>query len=200
MDGDILHPLVSLRYERLLSLKNLKKIEKQPENQTMVALGDKLFIGGNLPKIYIVHWKAPMNVEPVTFDTPVSDYALAVYRSRLIIAGGLHAGEVTNKLWTSSDGVLWESSSLPPMPTKRASASAFDPGSPECLVVAGGRTVESGVAEMSVVEVLMHGQWSAVRSLPQACCSMHATIHNGNLYLTKHHFVLGCKLETLLAD
>ena len=91
---------------------------------------------------------------------PSCFFALSAYDSRLVIVGGKEEGEITNKLWTSADGIKWESS-LPAMPTKR---SVLSKDNPKCLIVAGGCLED--LREVNVVEIFVEKQWSEVSRLP----------------------------------
>ena len=98
-----------------------------------------------------------------------------------VAVGGCHPStdEPTNLLFTSDTGLQWQPS-LPPMPTKRSYTSSASTGSPEVLVVAGGKG--SGQRELNVVELLLGDQWSTVDPLPAPCFYTCSTLHDGNLY------------------
>lgn len=170
-----------------------------PVYKCAVVMGNKIYIRGEANKLFVVTLNATLNSGSWTVSTtPTSIYALTTYHSRLVLVGGLDTStlKVTNKLWVSDEGVDWDTS-LPPMPTRRALSSAINTGSPQYLVVAGGRV---GVrVETDVVEVFAHEQWSTVQPLPYPCYGMSSTLHNGSWYLIDDSSMFCCKLAELLA-
>ena len=114
---------------------------------------------------------------------PYRYMSLTTYQDKLVAVGGLHPStdEVTDQLLTSATGEDWQPS-LPPMPTKRYYTSSVSAGSPEVLIVAGGRG--SDERELHTVEVLLGNQWSTAHPLPTPCYSMRSTLHEGNFYFT----------------
>ena len=66
------------------------------------------------------------------------------------------------------------------MPTKRSRTSSVSTRSPEILIVAGGQG--SNDKPLDVVEVLQEDKWTTVDPLPVPDCSMHSTLHDGNLH------------------
>ena len=88
------------------------------------------------------------------------------------------------------------------MPTRRYGASSVSGGSPEVLVVAGGRG--SHGEYLDVVEVLLNNHWTTADSLPSSCWSMRSTFHEGNFYYTggrgKEAILFICTLESLIAS
>ena len=127
---------------------------------------------------------------------PSCFFALSTYDSRLVIVGGKEEGEITNKLWTSADGIKWESS-LPTMPTKRIVPSVLSKDNPKCLIVAGGCLED--LRELNVVEVFVKEQWSKVSCLPIWSRFSKATLHDGQVYILtpKDNTVCHCILESL---
>lgn len=115
------------------------------------------------------------------------DFTLSTYHSKLVLIGGKMEiyqsfWEVRDSLLVSSDGVNW-CPSLPPVPTKRYQATAVNGGSPEYLIVAGGRGISHEV--LVSVEVLVEDQWSVIEPLPFPYSGIRSyCIHNGNLILT----------------
>ena len=97
--------------------------------------------------------------------------------------GGQHpsTGEATDQLLTSATGEDWQPS-LPPMPTKRYLTSSVSAGSPEVLIVAGGRRSDN--TDLHTVEVLLGDQWSTAHPLPTPCSDMRSSLHEGNFYFT----------------
>lgn len=114
-------------------------------------------------------------------STPTEFYALTTYHSQLVLVGGIKAGRPTNQLWTSHAGLDWKAS-LPPKRTACYWSSAVNTGSPENLIVAGGR---GGTGNVSTVEVFtdLDKQWWIVKDLPRRCACMKCTLHDGNVYL-----------------
>ena len=121
----------------------------------------------------------------------------------MVLVGGREPDTdmATNKLWTLKGGTNWQPS-LPPMPTRRYKSSALNTGSPECLVVSGGRA--SGGSYVNVVEILKDNEWSSVQPLPKSCYCLKSTLHKGRLYLIggyeQGRSVFHCKLESLLNE
>ena len=114
---------------------------------------------------------------------PYDGMSLTTYQDKLVAVGGRHpsAHEVTDQLLTSATGEDWQPS-LPPMPTKRYSTSSVSAGSPEVIIVAGGRG--SDKRELHTVEVLQGDHWSTAHTLPAPCSSMQSSLHEGNFYFT----------------
>lgn len=120
-------------------------------------------------------------------EAPVYWFALTIYRSQLIIIGGFkfvgetEAGilEATDKLWTLNGLKQWKEV-LPPMPTKRCSASALGYGN--YLIVAGGG---EGITLdlLDIVEIYIDHQWSRANSLPTSCASMKSAVFDDHWYL-----------------
>ena len=118
-----------------------------------------------------------------TTDLPYYCMSLITYQDKLVAVGGLHPStrEVTDQLLTSATGEDWQPS-LPPMPTKRYDTTSVSAGSPEVLIVAGGR--DSDKRELHTVEVLLGNQWSTAHPLPTPCWRMQSSLHEGNFYFT----------------
>ena len=125
-----------------MSWKESGTLPEGIDDMRCALLNDKLYVGGrhftsgNHAKLYVT------SVDLTSWEvltTPTYWFALTTYRSQLVVAGGMmvETQEVTNQLWTSITGDSWRAS-LPPMPTRRTSASAITTESPECIVVAGG--------------------------------------------------------------
>ena len=110
--------------------------------------------------------------------TPTEFYALTTYHSQLVLVGGRDR-EPSHMLWTlSSDtGMNWQPSIIQEMPTKRYAASAMNIGTPEYLVVAGGKGIDG--YELDTVEVFTGKEWCTVEPLPQNCCYHKCTLHKG---------------------
>ena len=134
--------------------------------------------------------------------TPSHACALTTYRSQLVLIGGteITTKQITNKLWTSDDGMDWVPS-LPPMPTARSWVSVVNTRSPECLVVAGGeKPGKSG--RVSTVEVLIEEQWYTVQPLPKRCLIYDSAVHDGKVffYAWVNHHTYQCDLNSLISS
>ena len=116
-------------------------------------------------------------------DLPYYYMSLTTYQDKLVAVGGRHPTtfEVTDQLLTSATGEDWQPS-LPPMQTKRYHTSSVSAGSPEVIIVAGGRGLGGRI--LHTVEVLLGDQWSTAHPLPTPCSSMRSSLHEGNLYFT----------------
>ena len=117
--------------------------------------------------------------------------------------GGQHpiTDEVTDQLLTSATGEDWQPS-LPPMPTKRFYTSSVSAGSPEVLIVAGGRGSDNSI--LHTVEVLLGDQWSTAHPLPTPCWDMQSSLHEGNFYFTggrdQRNTIYSCSCTSLITS
>ncbi len=138
-----------------------------------------------------------------TTSAPYYYSSLTTYQSKFVLVGGVHPStdEPTNSLLTSTTGLDWKPS-LRAMPTRRYRASSVSGGSPEVLVVAGGRG--SHDEYLDVVEVLLNDHWTTADSLPSSCWYMLSTFHEGDFYFTrkadKRGILFICSLESLTAS
>ncbi len=138
-----------------------------------------------------------------TTRAPYEDSSLTTYQSKFVLVGGSHLStwKPTNSLLTSTTGLDWKPS-LRAMPTPRYWASSVSGGSPEVLVVAGGKG--SHYEHLDVVEVLLNDHWTTADSLPSSCIDMRSTFHEGNFYFTggldKEKILFICSLESLIAS
>ncbi len=136
-----------------------------------------------------------------TTSVPYRYSSLTTYQSKFVLVGGWHPStyEPTNSLLTSTTGLDWKTS-LRAMPTPRYYPSSVSGGSPEVLVVAGGRD-GSHYEDLDVVEVLLNDHWTTADSLPSSCWNMRSTFHEGNFYFTGGHdkekILFICSLESL---
>ncbi len=135
-----------------------------------------------------------------TTDVPYRGSSLTTYQSKFVLVGGWHPStfEPTNSLLTSTTGLDWKPS-LHAMPTPRYFTSSVSGGSPEVLVVAGGKG--SPGEYLDVVEVLLNDHWTTADSLPSSCYDMRSTFHEGNFYFTggaKEKILFICSLESLI--
>ena len=104
-----------------------------------VVLGDKVYIGGGdtptgpSSDLLIYDFKRD-SWERI--KTPTQLYSLAVYRSQLLLVGGIVCSHntVTNKIWvldkkdTDEPEGCWDASLIPAMPTERFGTSAVGVG------------------------------------------------------------------------
>ena len=113
------------------------------------------------------------------FPSPARRAALAVYRGKVVLAGGMLSNDtVTNKVWVLQDDNTW-SESLPPMPTARYAASATSGNN--FLIVAAGMTNGSCASDM--VEIYDGKQWMAMSPLPRKWWNSWSTSLNGYCFL-----------------
>ena len=123
-------------------------------------------------------------------DTPVHDFALTAYCSKIVLVGGRkymqcaqeENGIITNILWTSdsepNELSSWQENGLPPMKIKRCGASAVSSEDcPNILVVAGGNVSSSDV------EVFDGSQWWMVNQPTGFHGTKSLTLFDGYLYL-----------------
>ncbi len=142
----------------------------------------------------------------IRVETPTHSSALTTYHSKLVLIGGKEASsdEVTNKLWISEQDAImkWKSSLLPPMPTRSYDSSAVTTGTPESIIVAGGKREYN--TDLDAVKALVQEQWSTCQPLPKPCSSINSTIHNGKLYLMggvhQGYAVFYCDLVSLISS
>ena len=165
----------------------------------IVVWKDRVYLGGGINYSRMIFISSTDLSSWTALTTPTSGYALAIYHSQLVLVGG-RSIQPTNKLWTYT-GRNWQPS-LPPMPTQRYGVSAIVIGSPERLVVAGGRGGDSSnVAHdnpLSVVEVLTEDQWSVVQSLPGNVYGSVPILYDGKLcFLEFNEIVYYCDLKSL---
>ena len=134
---------------------------------------------------------------------PYNDMSLTTYQDKLVAVGGRHLStrEATDQLVTSATGKDWQPS-LPPMPTKRYNTSSVSAGSPDVLIVAGGRGSDGSALHM--VEVLLGDQWSSAHPLPTPCWHMRSSLHEGNFYFTGgyelENTIYTCSCTSLIAS
>ena len=212
---DILSSQVSLEWKRCTDLP------VQMRNAQAVLLEDKLYVGGGLTqkklqkdeaKLYV--YSPTSDTWGVAIDTPTYWFALVVYQSRLVLVGGREyhdferPGPLTNKLWTLNElnSLCQEIPQLPPMITKRHSASAISHA--DCLLVAGGHygsetatlQEEDGLQD---VEVFDGQQWATTQPLPKPCWHMKSIMFEENWCLTggygQENEVYYVSLDSLIA-
>lgn len=143
-----------------------------------------------------------------TLLVPTVEFALTTYHSQLVLLGGREVStkRVSEKVWMSKTGASWDLS-LPPMPTKRCSASSVNTGSPECLVVAGG--VDTNDCIFLTIEVLVDKRWfTVILPFVPLFYNLKLAVNNRNLYIMAlDNFSLKygtkvayCRLDSLLAS
>ena len=164
----------------------------------MAVLGEGMYGDGD--KLHI----SSTNLHSwTTTNLPYRGMSLTTYQDKLVAVGGRHPStrEVTDQLLTSATGEDWQPS-LPPMPTKRYSTSSVSTGSPEVIIVAGGRG--SGGSALYTVEVLLGKQWSTAHPLPTPCWDMRSSLHEGNLYFTggvgQENTIYTCSCTSLITS
>ena len=135
-----------------------------------------------------------------TTRLPYDGMSLTTYQDKLVAIGGRHPStdEATNQLLTSATGEDWQPS-LPPMPTKRYDISSVSAGSPEFIIVAGGRG--SDERDLHTVEVLLGDQWSTAHPLPTPFSWMRSSLHVGNFYfIGDRNTIYTCSCTSLIAS
>ena len=165
----------------------------------MAVLGGG-FIDGNGDILHI----SSTNLHSLDFTyLPYIFMSLTTYQDKLVAVGGQHpfTRAVTDQLLTSATGEDWQPS-LPPMPTNRYDTSSVSAGSPEVIIVAGGRG--SGGIALHTVEVLLGDQWSTAHPLPTPCHDMRSSLHEGNFYFTggynREDTIYTCSCTSLIAS
>ena len=116
-----------------------------------------------------------------------------IYKKLLLIGGLLPSDQVTADIheFVEASQQWVRSTSIPPMPTARSSATAVSWSSPPALIVCGGNSQQAN--SMTVVEVYHSrtSQWHAVTPLPFPRAHMiHTLIHN------MFYLVGGCEGNT----
>ena len=106
-----------------------------------------------------VVWHSELDL-PSIHGHPFHDYALTVYRSKMVLIGGTLMGFLISSVWTlNSKTNKWEN--LPPMLTSRSSVVAVGYG--DHLVAAGGKCGDTICCD---VEVFNGSDWKKVKQLP----------------------------------
>ena len=181
MQVDILHPLASLKW------RECRRLPVGMRDTQAVWLGDNLYVGGgwilasnrDAARLYMY---TPTTDTWSETNTPVYYFALITYHSQLVLVGGReYVGEgsaepVTNKLWTLNGNDQWRET-LPPMTTKRHSASAVE--FTDNIIVAGGQDYDRS----NIVEVYNGHHWAKAQCLPKPDYNMKSTVLNGHWYL-----------------
>ena len=183
MQVDILHPFASLKWRKC------RRLPVGMRDAQVVWLGDKLYVGGgwisgsyrDAARLYIY---TPTTDTWSEIKTPIYWFALITYHSQLVLVCGREyvgegsVGPVTNKLWTLTGHDQWRET-LPPMTTKRYSASAVEFA--DNILVAGGYDDEK--ESIDIVEVYNGHRWTKAHCLPKPSYYMKSTLFNGHWYL-----------------
>ena len=144
-----------------------------------VWLNEKLYIvEKSYPHDLILYCNSDMQLL-TTIRSPTRESALTTYQGRLVLVGGreVATGYLTNKLWSLQDDGTW-AEDLPPMPTRRRSATAVSTG--HHLLVASGMREDGGE---SAVEVFDGKRWSTTEPLPKEFHDMKSALLDGEWYL-----------------
>ena len=130
-----------------------------------------------------------------TLNTPVYNFALTTYRSKLVLVGGREyigenvEGSPSNKLWTLSKDGKWEET-LPPMETACFLASAVSHGD-HLLVIDG---------DSNQVRVYNGYYWAKAQHLPEILVLVKSTVFNGDLYVSLRNKLYSASLDSLIAS
>ena len=170
-----------------------------------VVLRDKVYLGGGDgpegPSSKLLIYDFSKDSWDM-LDTPTQQYSLAVYRSQLVLVGGVDPfHNVVSKSWWSLDEKLRWTERFPSVPMERFRASVVSDGNH--LIVAGGD--KGGVfGRLDVVDVYDGQEWRRVHSLPRTCSRMKSVVHEGFWYLAggvgQDHKVFYTSLESLIAS
>ena len=185
----LFHPLVSLEWERCASLPKVQRMHDAQavvlNNKVYVSPADKLDPTGmmgfesNIICIYDVSGNSWKEIQSAT-----SQHALAVYNKQLVLIGGKdHSTHTcTNELRVLQNEDLKWTQPLPPMQTKRISASAA--GTESHLAVAGGqKPVGFHPPPIDTVEIYDGQEWKVAESLPKPSYRMKSVLRRDTWYL-----------------
>ena len=150
---------------------------------------EKLCVGGGTAetqtdsaKLYIYSMD---NSEWSLTSTPVTDFALAVYQSRIVLAGGKecfceNSSRITNKVWVMADEQIssWKTDIIPHMKLQRSGAVAT--GIDSVLIVAGGEH-ESSVLYIEIYDESMW--WNIKQPSDLVGNDVKMALHDGDCYL-----------------
>ena len=161
-----------------------------------VYLKNKVYIcSGSLEygsrKEAVLYSYAPATDTWQTIATPVYDFALTTYHSRLVLVGGNNRddGERSTKLWTLSEDGQWQET-LPPMETACVDTSAVSHGD-HLLVIDGDR---------KEVNVYNGHYWAKAKGLPEKLHGIKSTLFNSDLYVAGWREVYSASLDSLIAS
>ena len=153
-----------------------------------VVLNNKVYIGGgytgDVTTATNIYTYDPTTDTWETLQSPTRYSALTTYHNKLLLVGGeeTSTGQTTNQLWVFEEGEQTWTQPLPPMQTRRKDASAVT--YQDYLIVAGGYSN----GRLNTVEVFDGQQWVTADPLPERCCSMKSTSHDGHYYLMGGNF------------
>ena len=181
---DILHPLVSLRWEKCKDLR----LGTNYAQAVWIEETGKLYVGAMLTtgtrrdhaRLYIYD---PVKDTWDEVDTPVYYFAMTKYENDLVIVNGRryidteHSGPLTDKVLSFNS--QWQPvQGVPAMNTERCATSAVSHG--QYLIVAGGY-INVGMCDL--VEVFNGQQWTFVSSLPGCGVEMKSVVLEDKWYL-----------------
>ena len=197
---DVLHPLATLHWKRCHTWREVDPKHCVVLHDIVAVLDDGLYEGMIGDRVHI----SSTNLHSwTTTRLPYEYMSLTTYQDKLVAVGGCHhfTGKATDQLLTSATGEDWQPS-LPPMPTKRYFTSSVSAGSPEVIIVAGGK--DSDGSNFHTVEVLLGDQWSTAHPLPTPCSSMRSSLHEGNFYFTggyrQENTIYTCSCTSLITS
>ena len=197
---DILHPFTSLEWKQC---REPPWTDGVYSSQAAVFLKDKVYVQLECV-IRLLGQRAPARIyiyTPATdtwdsLDTPVYDFVLTTYQSKLVLVGGREyvdekvEGSPSNKLWTLSEDGKWEET-LPPMETACSKASAVSHG--DHLIVVNGT--------MNDVYLYDGHDWAKSQPIPETLKRSNSTLVNDNLYVIgRSSYVYSASLKSLIAS
>ena len=179
-----------------------------------VCLNNHLYVGAGVfsgtehDKCRLYEYSLTLNTWDI-FDTHLAEFALASYRSRLILLGGRECEfgqssfctpktkSLTNKIWFLDDQYQFQEADIPPMnkPRKSALATSHE----DHLIVVGGDVGESKTIEIYDDQTK---KWLFAPTLPKGSQLQSIVMHtDGILYIQlTHHMsskVLWATLKSL---
>ena len=174
----------------------------------VVSFKGKVYVGGgtaatdsNDPARLYVY--SPKDNTWDSMNTPVSHFALAIYKSKIVLVGGrVCYGEnkqITNKVWVMPDKGFgrWKHEIIPNMKLQRFGASAVSID--DILIVTGGENETSALG----IEIYDGKKWWNVNRPSDLCGSdVKIVLHEGDCYLFggRHgRSVFSAKLASLIA-
>ena len=150
-----------------------------------VVLNNKVYVGGGCTgdntAAANIYTYDPTTDTWETLQSPTRYSALTTYHNKLLLVGGeeTFTGQITNQLWVFEEGEQTWTQPLSPMPTSRWKVSAVS--YQDYLIVVGGRNYFN--RPLNTVEVFDGHQWVTADPLPERCCSLKSTSHDGHYYL-----------------
>lgn len=182
---DILHPLVSLKWEECKELR----LGTNYAQAIWMNVTRKLYVGAMLTtgtrrdhaKLYIFD---PASNSWDELDTPVYYFAMTIYNNDLVIVNGRQyindekSGPLTDKVLSFNAAQWQQVYGVPAMNTRRCATSTVSHG--HYLIVAGGY-IDSGMSD--IVEVFNGREWVFVSSLPGCGVEMKSVVLDGKWFL-----------------